>query len=133
MRGLPQHNRASREATLNFQPPTSVKVAGSFLLRTMSLPRPCIDVAVEMPSSCFHERDLKNYTYMDKRNLYLGVLAKHLARCDGVKRVDFESVCLDTHKPVLLITPGACGRGGYQAACSCQHHALRCIVCVGSR
>ena len=51
MSGMPQYKRAAREATLSFQPPASVKVVGSFLLRTMCLPKPTIDVAVEMPGA----------------------------------------------------------------------------------
>ena len=43
--------------------------------------------AVGLPGSCFTDRDLKNYTYSDKRSLYLGVLAKHLADAPGVARV----------------------------------------------
>ena len=103
--GIPQHNRTARPATLRFAPPVSVKVVGSFLLRTMTLPKPCIDVAVEMPTGCFTDKDMKNYVYHDKRSLYLGVLAKHLQAVEGIKRLELESFGMDTGKPVLLVTP----------------------------
>jgi hypothetical protein len=53
------------------------------------------------PSPC-----LRGCSYSDKRALYLGVLAKHLSTAPGVARVEFESWCLNTDKPVLVVVPG---------------------------
>ncbi len=122
LKGLPQHNRASREATLNFAPPVSVKVVGSLLLHTMTVASPTVDLAVVMPAACLHDRDFKNYVYADKRALYLGVLAKVLQRVPGVARVHFETWALHTDKPVLVVIPG---RDPMTVRC-----ALRCVLCT---
>lgn len=37
------------------------QVVGSFILRTMALSQPCVDLAVVMPAACFTDRDFKNY------------------------------------------------------------------------
>ncbi len=40
------------------------QVVGSFILRTMALSQPCVDLAVVMPAACFTDRDFKNYMYV---------------------------------------------------------------------
>jgi hypothetical protein len=99
-----------------------VKVIGSFLLRTMALPRATVDLGVEMPAACFTDRDFKNYVYADKRALYLGVLAKKLAESPLVKSVAFDGFCLDADKPVLVLTPGVCS---CERDCACSRALLQ--------
>ena len=62
---------------LPFLPPTKVKLVGSYLLRTTVRPHLNIDLTVEIPAKCFHEKDYLDHRYTDKRLLYLS----HLAVC----------------------------------------------------
>ena len=57
---------------------------------------------MEIPPECFVAKDFLNYRYMDKRSLYLGVLASKLKLATDV----FESVqVMHRHKPVLVLKP----------------------------
>ena len=60
-----------------------------------------------MPTECFHERDLLNYGYFDKRKLYLGVLALLLSKdkscCDDMS-LGFDYLYEDERKPVVIAT-----------------------------
>lgn len=106
--GLRLHGRANVPVSLDFKPPSAdgVHVVGSFILRTMCRPRPSVDVAVDMPAECFQPRDLKNYVYADKRQLYLAVLAKGLRRANlpAVAAINVQALAQDVDKPVLLLS-----------------------------
>ena len=39
-----------------------------------------VDVAIEIPSSCFVPKDFLDYRYHDKRTLYLSVIAQALLK-----------------------------------------------------
>jgi hypothetical protein len=106
MRGLRQHRRTHKPASLSFLAPTRVSVLGSYSWRTMTRSDCVVDVGVEMPAECFHDRDLKTYVYADKRSLYLGVLAKHLEGHAAVSSVKFEAFGHRVEKPVLLLQLG---------------------------
>ncbi len=49
-----------------------MQVVGSFILRTMALSHPCVDLAVVMPAACFHDRDFKNYVCVGAPSLKAG-------------------------------------------------------------
>ena len=98
--GLTVRDRVTQD--LDFAPPTKVEVVGSFLLRTMAQPSLSVDLAVQMPSQCFHPRDFLNYRYADRRAMYLAVLARSLQDSDLVKDVTVEGFCGDVGKPVLV-------------------------------
>ncbi len=55
-----------------------VAIVGSFMTQTMALPHTEVDVAVEMPSSLFDDKDRLNHRYTHFRALYLAVLADGL-------------------------------------------------------
>lgn len=98
--GLTVRDRVSQD--LDFAPPTKVEVVGSFLLRTMAQPSLNVDLAVQMPSQCFHPRDFLNYRYADRRAMYLAVLAESLESHELVKEVAVEGFNGDAEKPVLV-------------------------------
>ncbi|KAF4041365.1 Nrap protein domain 6 [Phytophthora infestans] len=86
-RGLLVRNHIKRkEIVLPFQRPARLDIVGSYILQNMAYAGQksgdysvlTIDLAVEMPQSCFLPKDFGNYRYFDKRNLYLGVLASEL-------------------------------------------------------
>ena len=110
MPGLPLQNRATRPVALNFVAPASVTVTGSFAMKTLCKPGCAVDLAVQMPSSCFLDRDFKNHVYGDKRRLYLATLARRLAACPEVAAVLVEAFSQSIEKPVLRLTLGACSR-----------------------
>jgi len=106
--GLTVRDRVTQE--LEFKPPERLELVGSFLLRTLCQPHLNVDVAVQMPSECFHPRDFLNYRYFDRRAMYLSVLAKSLEGHESVKSVSLEGFNGDRTKPVLLITPAIKGK-----------------------
>lgn len=102
---------------LRFNPPKVDQVAlvGSYLLQTVTKPILNVDVAVEIPKvlkhfplilqTCLKDRDIKNYRYLDKRALYLGVLAKALQGHPIFGNLSFSFFKGDPRKPFLIIKP----------------------------
>uniref|UniRef100_A0AAV1T2E7 Nucleolar protein 6 n=1 Tax=Peronospora matthiolae TaxID=2874970 RepID=A0AAV1T2E7_9STRA len=114
-RGLFVRNHIKRkEIVLPFQRPSRLDVVGSYILQTMAYTRAknmsdygvlTVDVAVEMPVTCFVAKDFSNYRYFDKRNLYLGVLVSELQRhCDIIQHVTLQTWHGEYEKPVVLLT-----------------------------
>uniref|UniRef100_A0A6B2KWR6 U3 small nucleolar RNA-associated protein 22 n=1 Tax=Arcella intermedia TaxID=1963864 RepID=A0A6B2KWR6_9EUKA len=93
------------ERVLDFKPPTSVMVVGSFLLKTQAKPLLNIDMAIEIPSSTFKDRDKKDFVYYDKRNMYLAHIAQHLQNTQQFKDVSVSNFRGDPLKPHLKIRP----------------------------
>jgi hypothetical protein len=76
-RGTPQWTcEPGKPVSLDFVPPSSFFVAGSFALRTMTKGKRCVDLCVEMPTACLDKRDYLNKRYANKRALFLAVLAE---------------------------------------------------------
>eukprot|EP00656_Telonema_subtile_P030086 TRINITY_DN33114_c0_g1_i4.p1 TRINITY_DN33114_c0_g1~~TRINITY_DN33114_c0_g1_i4.p1 ORF type:complete len:834 (-),score=273.64 TRINITY_DN33114_c0_g1_i4:121-2622(-) len=101
---------------LQFRPPTRVDLVGSYLARTLAKPALSVDLAVQMPSECFHPKDFLNYRYADKRALYLSHLAEVLSGMPQLESVQVEGFCKDALKPVLVLTPAKFGKGGKLAS-----------------
>jgi len=68
--------QAPATVSLKFSKPHSVALVGSYMLRTLARPQLNVDLAVEMPASCFREKDIRDHKYHIKRALYLEHLAK---------------------------------------------------------
>lgn len=45
------------------RPPVAVAVVGSYATCTVARPGVCVDVAVEMPAECFHQKAYINHRY----------------------------------------------------------------------
>ena len=74
------HDGHTKPVTLSFAKPARVDLVGSYLLHTLVKPSLNVDVAVEMPSSCFVPKDFLDYRYHDKRLLYLSAIAHALLK-----------------------------------------------------
>lgn len=76
---------------MSFHPPEQVEIIGSFAHNSITSPFINVDLAVTIPTTCFEERfdslrsstpdqslfirrDILNYIYFDKRNLYMSYL-----------------------------------------------------------
>jgi U3 small nucleolar RNA-associated protein 22 len=70
----------SLQRPMLFAPPTSVSIVGSHATDTAIQGDDVVDVAVEMPASCFEHKDHLNHRYHAKRALYLAVLAQQLRK-----------------------------------------------------
>lgn len=107
MQGIKLINHIKRkEILLSFKKPSRMDLIGSYVTQTGSKVDFNIDVAVEIPSDCFVPKDFLNFRYMDKRALYLGVLASKLSE----DRESFSSVRVasfngDSRKPILVLEP----------------------------
>ena len=89
---------------ISLSPPTSVRVIGSFLVRTQCRPGINVDLAVEIPKSCLHEKDYLNHAYFAKRAVYLGYLASHLSQLsDVVCGASYVIVDGDRMRPALQL------------------------------
>lgn len=65
---------------LPFAPPTSVSIAGSHATDTAIQGDYVVDVAVQMPASCFEHKDHLNHRYHAKRALYLAALSQQIRK-----------------------------------------------------
>ncbi|XP_072050523.1 nucleolar protein 6-like [Amphiura filiformis] len=86
-----------------FQKPSSVKVVGSFLLDTCLYSSLNVDVAVEMPMVCFHQKDYLNFRYHHKRALYVAYLVKHLRKNKLVDDVQYSLANGDKLRPIVVL------------------------------
>ncbi|XP_062516518.1 nucleolar protein 6-like isoform X2 [Corticium candelabrum] len=92
------------KGSMSLSPPSSVRVIGSFLLRTQCKPNINVDLAVEIPRTCVHEKDYMNHLYFAKRAVYLGYLASHLQqRSEVVRSASYVIVDGDRLRPVLQL------------------------------
>jgi hypothetical protein len=94
---------------LDFQPPERFDLVGSYLLRSGIKAELNLDIAVQIPSECFYPKDYLNHRYMDKRALYLSVLAKALSEHPELGSVSAGAFQNDPTKPILVLTPPAKG------------------------
>ena len=125
-RDLFAHTNMSAK-TITFKPPSSIKAVGghsyggalSFNTNNREGKdgkeedtTPAIDVAIEMPSSCFNEKDYLDHRYHLKRMVYLKHIQKQLLMSRKkkniakkfVKKCDLTFYQNDYRKPCLTIT-----------------------------
>eukprot|EP01138_Halocafeteria_seosinensis_P003773 gb/GECG01003858.1/.p1 GENE.gb/GECG01003858.1/~~gb/GECG01003858.1/.p1 ORF type:complete len:1501 (+),score=200.78 gb/GECG01003858.1/:1-4503(+) len=86
--GLPLYHKCVQPVEMKWEKPSSIDVVGSFLLHTMTKPVLNVDLAVEIPDECFEERDIKNYAYFDKKQLYLRAIVSQLLNHPDIKSGD---------------------------------------------
>lgn len=65
---------------LPFAPPTSVSIVGSHATDTAVQGDNVVDVAVQLPASCFEHKDHLNHRYHAKRALYLATLSQQIRK-----------------------------------------------------
>jgi U3 small nucleolar RNA-associated protein 22 len=93
------------KVTFSFKPPSSVKVVGSWLVKTYLRKNYDVNLALEMPQSSFQEKDYLGHRYFHKRALYLCRLAGHLKASGLCKKVVFTDFRGDRLTPVLSLVP----------------------------
>lgn len=71
--------------------PLTVAVVGSFMVSTQARPDVSVDVAVELPTGMFEDKDRLNHRYAHLRAYYLGVLADALSESDDFVDVEFTN------------------------------------------
>ncbi|KAL7323595.1 U3 snoRNP protein [Mucor circinelloides] len=88
-----------------FQKPTSMHIVGGYGLKSIAKSKSTfnVDVAVEMPSSIFQEKDYANYRYHHKRACYLAVLAKAITSANKKFNVEYSTMNGDARRPILLV------------------------------
>ncbi|KAI7906247.1 Nrap protein [Cokeromyces recurvatus] len=113
-----------------FEKPTSMHIVGGYGLKTIAKSKKPfnVDVAVEMPSTIFQEKDYANYRYFHKRACYLAVLASAL---QSSKKFDIEYSILngDFRRPILLVKPI---KGKPEIDFSKTKCVIRILPCVDS-
>jgi U3 small nucleolar RNA-associated protein 22 len=96
---------------VSFEKPEDITIVGSWMPRLAVKAqdkRPyCVDLAVEMPSSLFQEKDYLNGRFFHKRAYYLSVIAAALKTKRSGLNADlaFESASGDPRLTNLIIRP----------------------------
>ncbi|KAK4593427.1 hypothetical protein RGQ29_017509 [Quercus rubra] len=86
-----------------FKKPTSIEIGGSYAIQCIVKPDINVDLFIQLPKECFHEKDYLNYRYHAKRCLYLSIIKKYL-KFSSVK-VEWSTLQNEARKPVLLVYP----------------------------
>lgn len=89
----------------NFKKPKSIKIGGSYAIECLVKPEFNVDLLVQLPKECFHEKDYLNYRYHAKRCLYLCVIKKYLMSSSLVGKVEWSTLQNEVRKPVLIVYP----------------------------
>ncbi|KAH9061207.1 Nrap protein [Lactarius vividus] len=96
---------------VSFEKPSNIAIVGSWI-NNVAVKSPdgepwIVDVAVEMPSGLFQEKDYMNHRFFHKRAFYLAVIAKHVSDPKGHLNVDvsYESKRGDTRLTTLILRP----------------------------
>ncbi|XP_044469095.1 nucleolar protein 6 [Mangifera indica] len=90
-----------------FRKPKSVKIGGSYSINCVVKPDVNVDLFVQLPKECFHEKDYLNHRYHAKRCLYLCVIKKHLKSSPSFDKVEWSVLQNEARKPVLVVHPAA--------------------------
>ncbi|KAI8149209.1 Nrap protein [Fennellomyces sp. T-0311] len=90
-----------------FERPTAVNVVGSYALKTVTKSKRSfnVDVAVEMPSGIFQEKDYTNNRYFYKRACYLATLAHAIQKSKKGFELEFSTFNGDSQRPILIVRP----------------------------
>ncbi|KAI9438492.1 Nrap protein [Lactarius indigo] len=96
---------------VSFEKPSNIAIVGSWI-NNVAVKSPdgepwVVDVAVEMPSGLFQEKDYMNYRFFHKRAFYLAVIAKHVSDPKSHLNVDvcYESKRGDPRLTTLILRP----------------------------
>lgn len=94
------HGPNYQSLSFHCRPPEEIHVVGSYLLGISEV----VDVAVLIPG--VNEKDYLNYSYHDKRLLYLAYLARHLISTDHYTVTLLKHpLAEDPKKPCITLTP----------------------------
>ncbi|CAG2189933.1 NOL6 [Mytilus edulis] len=99
---LIDHGRTIK-GKFKFLPPIDVQEIGSFSTGTCLRPNPSVDLQLTIPKDFFQPKDYMNHRYIQKRALYLSVIALKLQKQESVQNVKFSYQNGNTLKPILAL------------------------------
>lgn len=100
----------NQEIECEWKRPTSMQIIGSYLLRTVCKPVLNVDVGVVIPKSCFQKKDVRDFRYHDKRNLYLGYIASAIKEDSQFNEFNFSTFREDRNKVILTFKITKCNQ-----------------------
>ncbi|KAK8789864.1 hypothetical protein WA158_006644 [Blastocystis sp. Blastoise] len=103
---LYQNTVFDKPISLHYQKPYRMDIIGSYLLRTSLINNLNIDIAIQMPDSCFSSKDYLDYVYFNKRSLYLYVLMKTMKEKYSSLNIYYSWWNKDYSKPIICIDLG---------------------------
>eukprot|EP00456_Euglypha_rotunda_P051719 TRINITY_DN41745_c0_g1_i2.p1 TRINITY_DN41745_c0_g1~~TRINITY_DN41745_c0_g1_i2.p1 ORF type:complete len:108 (-),score=20.05 TRINITY_DN41745_c0_g1_i2:11-334(-) len=86
---------------MTLKKPERMDLVGSYPLGCLSLPELNIDVTVQIPKSCFMEKDYLDYRYIEKRAIYARALWKHLTQFPEFSSAEISYFRGDLCKPII--------------------------------
>ncbi|EIW56105.1 Nrap protein [Trametes versicolor FP-101664 SS1] len=96
---------------VSFEKPSEIMLAGSWITKTAVKAKDfapfTADLAIEMPSNLFQEKDYLNSRVFQKRAYYLGVVASAIAKAKFTLRCElfYESISGDPRRTCLVLRP----------------------------
>lgn len=101
------------DISIAWEKPEGINIIGSYPIKTSTNPYLNLDIAITMPTSCFTERDILNFLYFDKRNLYLAWIYHELSLASR-QHTEFQNIEVtyfkgDSKKPIIVIKPNLKG------------------------
>ncbi|KAJ4453145.1 putative nucleolar RNA-associated family protein [Paratrimastix pyriformis] len=105
----------SPRTCLSFVPPSTFKLIGSFRLGTTVQTNFNVDLAMEMPRTCFHGKDFLHGRYFAKRILFLRTIAAQIGSLfpqSHTLQVEYLHGC--PYRPILVFVPHAGTSGAPQ-------------------
>ncbi|KAH8549941.1 Nrap protein [Umbelopsis sp. PMI_123] len=116
-----------------YKKPAGIHLVGSYALKSISRTRKPfnVDVAIEMPSSLFQEKDYMNFRYFYKRAYYLSVLASLIKdKKKGMKiKTEFSLFNGDMRRPILVLRASGDKSETDFTKSKC---VIRLIPCIGA-
>ncbi|KAJ6378798.1 hypothetical protein OIU78_028927 [Salix suchowensis] len=88
-----------------FKKPKSIEIGGSYSIKCVVKPDISVDLFIQLPKECFHEKDYLNHRYHAKRFVYLCVISKSLKSDSSFAKVEWSTLQNEARKPVLLVYP----------------------------
>ncbi|KMT09405.1 hypothetical protein BVRB_6g128810 isoform B [Beta vulgaris subsp. vulgaris] len=88
-----------------FKTPKFVEIGGSYSIGCIVKPDVNVDLLMQLPKECFHEKDYLNHRYHAKRFLYLCIIKKYLESSALVHEIKWSCLQNEARKPILAIYP----------------------------
>jgi U3 small nucleolar RNA-associated protein 22 len=121
----------------SFRKPHTMTIVGSYLLRTCTKPILNVDIAIEIPSNVFQQKDYLNHYYFYKRAFYLVKIATALQQSNLFGCLSYQCFHGDRRRPILLVrsittTNNDAGKETSldELAFDKSHFVIRIIPCI---
>ncbi|MFS7973292.1 putative Nrap protein domain 1 [Helianthus anomalus] len=94
-----------------FKRPKSIQIGGSYSFQCVVKPDVNVDLYIQLPKECFHEKDFLNHRYHGKRCLYLCIIKKYLESSSVAQKVEWSFFQNEARKPILVVYPAVKSAG----------------------